>query len=83
LIDQEENLPTERKIGSIIIPETITSISKQRWGKVVGVGNGTPEEPMELKIGDRVTYLHDEGRLEIDGHLLMVQKDILLIDDEK
>lgn len=83
LITQENNMPEERKIGSIIIPDTVNSVSKQRWGQVMAVGNGTPEEPMELKVGDRVTYLHDEGRIEIDGMLLMRQEDILLVDDEE
>ena len=75
-------MPKNKMVGKIILPDTVKSISKQRWGRVAQVGAGTKEYPMQLKVGDRVCYLNKEGRIEVDGMILMNQEDVLYIDKE-
>lgn len=66
--------------GGIIIPDTATE--KPQRGKVVAVGNGKPEEPMTVKVGNTVLYGKYAGtELEVDGtdYLIMRESDILAI----
>ena len=50
-----EPSPAEEKTASgIIIPDTAKE--KPLKGKIVAVGNGKPDEPMTLKVGDEVIY---------------------------
>ena len=44
----------ERTAGGIIIPDTAKE--KPLQGEVLAVGNGTKDEEMTLKAGDRVLY---------------------------
>jgi len=81
LANQEPNIGKDRKVGSIYIPETVNSVSKIRWGKVVAVGDGTSEMPMEVSVGDRICYINDEGRVTIEGNILMRLNDVLFIDE--
>ena len=73
--------PAEEKTSSgIIIPDSAKE--KPQVGKVVLVGEGKKDEPMELKVGNVVFYGKYSGtELNIDGedYLLMSQTDVLYI----
>jgi chaperonin GroES len=76
-----EPLAAEQKTASgIIIPDTAKE--KPQRGKVVAVGNGKKDEPMELKAGDEVLYGKYAGtEITIDGtdYIMMRQEDILAV----
>lgn len=70
----------EKTIGGIIIPDTVKE--KPLQGNVVAVGNGTKDEEMVLKVGDKVLYGKYSGtEIELDGtkYLIMRQSDVLAI----
>lgn len=70
----------EKTIGGIIIPDSAKE--KPLKGKVIAVGNGTKNEAMVLKAGDKVLYGKYAGtELELDGekYLIMRQSDVLAI----
>jgi len=70
----------EKTSSGIIIPDSAKE--KPQVGKVVLVGEGKKDEPMELKVGDVVFYGKYSGtELNIDGedYLLMSQTDVLYI----
>ena len=70
----------EKTVSGIIIPDSAKE--KPQVGKVVLVGADKKDEPMELKLGDIVTYGKYSGtELNIDGtdYLLMSQTDVLYI----
>lgn len=70
----------EKTIGGIIIPDFAKE--KPLKGKVIAVGNGTKDEAMVLKAGDKVLYGKYAGtELELDGekYLIMRQSDVLAI----
>ncbi len=70
----------EKTIGGIIIPDSAKA--KPMKGKVIAVGNGTKDEAMVLKAGDKVLYGKYAGtELELDGekYLIMRQSDVLAI----
>ena len=72
--------PAEEKIGGIIIPDTAKE--KPLQGEVVAAGNGTKDEEMVLKVGDKVLYGKYAGtELEYEGtkYLIMRQSDVLAI----
>jgi chaperonin GroES len=51
-------------------------------GKIIAVGNGKPDEPMTVKVGDTVLYGKYAGtELSIDGndYLIMKESDIYAI----
>ena len=62
-----EPAPAENKTaGGIIIPDTAKE--KPMRGKIVAVGNGKPEEPMTVKVGDTVLYGKYAGtELNVEG----------------
>ncbi len=69
-----------KSAGGIIIPDTATE--KPQKGKVVAVGNGKPEEPMTVKVGQTVLYGKYAGtELNVEGtdYLIMRESDILAI----
>jgi chaperonin GroES len=76
-----EPSPAEEKTaGGIIIPDTAKE--KPQRGKVVAVGNGKPDEPMTVKVGDLVLYGKYSGtELSFEGsdYLMMKESDILAI----
>jgi chaperonin GroES len=76
-----EPLAAEQKTASgIIIPDTAKE--KPQRGKIVAVGKGKKDEPMELKPGDEVLYGKYAGtEITIDGkdYLMMRQDDILAV----
>lgn len=70
----------ERTIGGIIIPDSAKE--KPLNGEVVAVGNGTKDEEMILKAGDKVLFGKYAGtELDLDGekYLIMRQSDVLAI----
>ena len=76
-----EPAPAEEKTaGGIIIPDTAKE--KPQKGKIVAVGNGKPDEPMTVKVGDTVLYGKYSGtELSFEGqdYLMMRESDILAI----
>ncbi len=76
-----EPMEAEQKTASgIIIPDTAKE--KPQRGKIVAVGKGTKDEPMELKVGDEVLYGKYAGtEISIDGkdYLIMRQSDVLAV----
>jgi chaperonin GroES len=76
----EPALAEEKTAGGIIIPDTAKE--KPQRGKVVAVGNGKPDEPMTVKVGDLVLYGKYSGtELSFEGsdYLMMKESDILAI----
>ena len=70
----------EVKKGGIIIPDTAKE--KPQKGTVVAVGNGKKDEPMTVKVGDKVLYGKYSGsEITVDGtdYLIMRESDILAI----
>lgn len=76
-----EPSPAETKTASgIIIPDTAKE--KPQEGTVVAVGNGKKDEPMTVKVGDKVLYGKYAGtELKFGGkdYLIMRESDILAI----
>lgn len=69
-----------KTIGGIIIPDTAKE--KPLQGTIVAVGNGTKDEEMILKEGDKVLYGKYAGtEIEHDGkkYLIMRQSDVVAI----
>lgn len=81
LVKAEE--PKEKKIGGIIIPDTVKE--KPQEGTVVAAGNGKMGKdgkviPMDIKVGDKVLYGKYSGtEVKIDNvdYLIMSQDDVL------
>lgn len=73
--------PAETQTASgIIIPDTAKE--KPQQGTVVAAGNGKPDEPMTVKVGDKVLYGKYSGtELKWEGkdYLIMRESDILAI----
>ncbi len=70
----------EKTIGGIIIPDTAKE--KPVRGEVVAAGNGTKDDPMTVKVGDKVLYGKYAGtELEVEGkkYLIMRQSDIFAV----
>jgi chaperonin GroES len=76
-----EPAPAEEKTAAgIIIPDTAKE--KPQKGTVVAVGPGKKDEPMTVKVGDKVLYGKYAGtELTIDGsnYLIMRESDIVAI----
>lgn len=73
--------PAETQTASgIIIPDTAKE--KPQQGTVVAVGNGKVDEPLTVKVGDKVLYGKYAGtELKWEGkdYLIMRESDILAI----
>jgi chaperonin GroES len=70
----------EKTAGGIYIPDTAKE--KPMRGEVVAVGNGKPEEPMTVKVGDMVLYGKYAGtELSVEGadYLIMREADLFAI----
>ncbi|MDR0412909.1 MAG: co-chaperone GroES [Dysgonamonadaceae bacterium] len=70
----------EKTVGGIIIPDSAKE--KPLKGDVIAVGNGTKDEQMILKAGDKVLYGKYAGtEIELEGeqYLIMRQSDVLAI----
>jgi chaperonin GroES len=76
----EPQAAEQKTASGIIIPDTAKE--KPQRGKVVAVGKGTKDEPIELKAGDEVLYGKYAGtEITIEGkdYLIMRQSDILAV----
>ena len=70
----------EKTSTGIIIPDTAKE--KPQRGTVVAVGNGKPDEPLTVKVGDAVLYGKYSGtEVNIEGKdlLIMRESDIFAI----
>jgi chaperonin GroES len=71
----------ETKTASgIIIPDTAQE--KPQRGTIVAVGNGKPDEPLTVKVGDSVLYgkyAGTEFKYEGADYLIMRESDIFAI----
>ena len=70
----------EKTAGGIIIPDTAKE--KPLQGEVLATGDGTKDEEMLLKAGDKVLYGKYSGtEVEFDGekYLIMRQSDVLAV----
>jgi chaperonin GroES len=70
----------EKTAGGIIIPDSAKE--KPLKGEVVAVGQGTKDEEMILKAGDKVLYgkyAGSEIEIEDKKYLMMRQSDVLAI----
>jgi chaperonin GroES len=70
----------EKTASGIYIPDTAKE--KPQRGKVIAVGSGKKDEPMEVKVGDEVLYGKYSGtELTVDSkdYLMMRQSDILAV----
>ena len=71
----------ETKTASgLYIPDTAKE--KPVRGEVVAAGNGTKDDPMTVKVGDKVLYgKYASTELEVDGkkYLIMRQSDIFAV----
>ena len=78
LIEAKE---AETKTASgLIIPDTAKE--KPQQGKVIAVGNGKKDEPMELSVGDEVLYgkyAGTEVKVDCKKYLIMRQSDVVAI----
>jgi chaperonin GroES len=76
-----EPAPAEEKTAAgIIIPDTAKE--KPQKGTIVAVGPGKKDEPMTVKVGDKVLYGKYSGtELTIGGsnYLIMRESDIVAI----
>jgi chaperonin GroES len=71
---------TNKTAGGIIIPDTAKE--KPSTGMVIAVGNGTKDEPMTVKAGDRVLFgkwASSANEVKLDGkdYILIKETDIL------
>jgi len=76
-----EPAPAEEKTsGGIIIPDTAKE--KPQMGTVIAVGQGTKDNPITVKVGDKVLYGKYAGtELTYDGndYLIMRESDIYAV----
>jgi chaperonin 10 Kd subunit len=79
----EPTAAEETTLGGIIIPDSAKE--KPLRGTVLAVGQGTKDDPMILKEGDKVLYGKYAGtEIELNGtkYLMMRQNDVLAIINE-
>ena len=70
----------EKTASGIIIPDTAKE--KPQQGKIIAVGSGKKDEPMTVKVGDKVLYGKYAGtEIKHDGkdYLIMRESDIFAI----
>ncbi|MCL4146834.1 UNVERIFIED_CONTAM: hypothetical protein GTU68_016734 [Idotea baltica] len=70
----------QKTVGGIIIPDTAQE--KPQKGTIVACGNGKPDEPLTVKVGDHVLYGKYAGTeisIEGDDYLIMRESDIFAI----
>ncbi len=72
----------EEKIGSIIIPSTVRHKQKLLEGEVLMTGKGTPDEPMEVRVGDIILFKDNDNRIRVEDNVLMEQSEVLFIKEK-
>lgn len=78
LIDPKE--AETRTASGIFIPDTVKE--RPQEGTVIAVGPGKKDEPMEVKVGDKVIfgkYAGTEVTVGEESYLMVKQSDILAI----
>lgn len=76
----EPAIAEQKTAGGIIIPDTAKE--KPQKGTIVAVGNGKKDEPMTVKVGDKVLYGKYAGtEVTFDGkeYLIMKESDIYAV----
>ena len=77
----EEAQEAETKTASgLFIPDSAKE--KPQQGVIIAVGNGKKDEPMELKVGDKVMYGKYSGsEVSFEGkdYLIMRQSDVIAV----
>lgn len=76
----EPTAAEETTLGGIIIPDSAKE--KPLRGTVLAVGQGTKDDPMVLKEGDKVLFGKYAGtEIELEGvkYLIMRQSDVLAV----
>ena len=76
----EPSAAEEKTSGGIIIPDTAKE--KPQKGTVVAVGTGKKDEPMTVKVGDKVLYGKYSGtEINVEGkdYLIMRESDIFAV----
>ena len=70
-----EPAPAEVKTASgIIIPDSAKE--KPLKGKIVAAGNGKPDEPMTVQVGDEVLFGQYSGtEIKLDGTTYMIMRE--------
>lgn len=70
-----EPAPAEQKTASgIIIPDSAKE--KPLKGKIIAAGNGKPDEPMTVKVGDDVLFGQYSGtEIKLDGTTYMIMRE--------
>ena len=72
--------PEEKTASGIIIPDTAKE--KPQKGVIVAVGNGKPEEPLTVRVGDEIIYGKYSGTeitIKNEDYLIMRESDIFAI----
>jgi len=76
-----EPAPAEEKTSSgIIIPDSAKE--KPQRGEIIAIGDGKKDEPLTVKVGDKVLYGKYAGtEITVDGkdYLIMRESDIFAI----
>ena len=70
----------QKTAGGIIIPDTAKE--KPQKGTVVAIGTGKKDEPLTVKVGDKVLYGKYSGtEINVEGkdYLIMRESDILAV----
>ncbi|MFO0321645.1 MAG: co-chaperone GroES [Bacteroidota bacterium] len=70
-----EPAPAETKTaGGLIIPDTAKE--KPMKGKILAIGNGKPDEPLTVKVGDTVLYGKYAGtEIQVEGKDLLIMRE--------
>jgi chaperonin GroES len=70
-----EPAPAEKKTASgIIIPDSAKE--KPLKGKIIAAGDGKPDEPMTVKVGDEVLFGQYSGtEIKLDGTTYMIMRE--------
>jgi chaperonin GroES len=73
------NLADKKTESGIIIPDAVVEKEKPTIGEIVDVGPGTTDEPMVVKVGDKVMFGKHAGSevdLQEEKLLIMNLRDI-------
>ena len=76
----EPTVTEDKTASGIIIPDSAKE--KQQSGFVLAVGKGSDDNPMEVKVGDKVIYGKFSGteiQHEGNDYLILEQSDILAV----
>jgi chaperonin GroES len=76
----EPTAAEEKTSGGIIIPDTAKE--KPQKGTVIAVGHGKKDEPITVKVGDKVLYGKYSGtEINVEGkdYLIMRESDIYAV----